>query len=818
MNAEAVNTGTINERHQRKTFVYAGFPCYIDFPFSSDLHLASLIAFAVGAGIPVLLPVTLVQLQYLLAIAIVLFVLLVCYQFMACREKVVARAVFIISALVLGTIINMSRLALIVEDQLPVEREGEEFEVTLMVTGLPELDRLQGSKGSRQRAVFAARIEQGADVVANRLVRLSWYSPPQNLKPGDRWHLTVRLKAPRGTANPHGFDYQAWLLARGFRAVGYVRDQHPLNQLEPSPHWSFDQLRFQLRKQLFNRDWKTGALLKALLLGDKSELGSEHWRVLQASGTVHLMAISGLHIGLVAGLCFWVGKVLAHLLGLVLRINWLWLAPLFSLLSAFFYAGLAGFALPTQRALIMVCLFALGLASGRRLNYWAVFFAAMSLVVLLDPFAFLSSGFWLSFCAVAVLVFCLRWRIQRASKWVQMIRAQWWLMLGMLLPLAMSGLPSTLLAPVSNLIAVPIVSFSVIPLLLSAALLVWVVPEASLWLMQMADWILSFVWTGLAYTTEPELGLNLNPLLFFNPLTSFLGVIAALVAVLLVLTPLGLRLRLLGVALYAVTLLSRPQPAALRLTAVDVQQGLGMTLVTPGYVFLYDAGPSMGEGFDMGNRAIAPYLRSLGKANVDTLIVSHGDNDHAGGAASLLELFHPQHILAGEPERLSAAPAADQCHAGMHWRHGELDFDVLWPPAFGYNTTDSNNKSCIVQVSYYNNVILFTGDIDKTVERELLDSGMLPERIDILVAAHHGSRSSSSPAFVEHLRPQFVVISAGYRNRYRLPSEVVLNRWQAAGATILRTDLHGAIEFIWNDKHQLRVTRERVDSPKPWYL
>jgi len=773
-----------------------------------------LIAFAVGALLPAMMSVTEKQLTQLLTVfALVLLMLMCCVVTPAlCKRRV--SSIYVSIGFLLGALLNMAQLIHVTDAQLPVAFEGDDFDITVVVSDLPKLRNYS----NRVCAVFLAKVVAGDASVLRKVVRLSWCSPPADLKPGDQWYLTARLKRPRGTANPQGFDYQAWLLANGVRAVGYVRNQQPPVIQDTGDQLSFNAVRYRLMQSLFSTDRENNGLLKALLLGDKTDVKAEDWAVLQKTGTVHLMAISGLHIGLVAWICFAIGRAVSHTVGWLLRRNWLWPPPLLSLFGAAVYAGLAGFAIPTQRALIMVCLFSLALISGRKLNYWFVYFLAMSVVALADPFASLATGFWLSFAAVGILVFCLQWRIHGRPKWVVSLQAQWWLLVGLFLPLALLGMPSSLMAPFCNLIAVPLVSFVVIPLLLAAAAILVFSVDTAMALMDAADAVLGLVWRGLSIAATPDAFVSLKLLQFYTPELSVISVIAALPALFLVLSPRGLRLRLLGAALYFTIVLGRSDHEPLRMTVLDVQQGLGIALMAPDYVWLYDTGAAMGDNFDMGSRVIAPYLRRQGRKHIDAIIVSHGDSDHAGGLQSLNNQFSPSQIYAGEPDRLPDDIYGQPCYRGMQWQAGALNFKVIWPPKARYKDLDSNNKSCIVQANYYNSVILFTGDIDKHVEQVLLEEGVLPSSVAIVVAPHHGSGTSSSQAFIDHLRPQFVVFSAGYRNRYRLPSAAVVERWQRAGARVLRTDLGGAVEFIWDHKRQISVQQERYRSPKPWYF
>ncbi len=752
---------------------------------------------------PVCLPLGRAQLW--IAVLAICGITLVAAMLMALlKNKSIRSSLMVIIAAGCGFSINGYQIIGISHGQLAEALEGRDLAAEIVVDSLVQYRSLSATRSS---ASFYAQVKNADDdSLRAKRVRLSWYQPPGSsvLKPGSRWALTLRLKQPRGTVNPGGFDYQAWLLAQGVVATGYVRDREGFTLLGEERQ-GFDHYRQQLSQSLFKQR-PSDPLLKALLIGDKSDISQHQWQVLQKTGTVHLMAISGLHIGLIATFGFFLGRLVAHLLSLLRPKGLLWLAPLCAILCALVYAGLAGFAIPTQRALVMVVLFSLALAQGRRVNYWHVYMWALCLVLILDPFAPLSSGFWLSFAAVAVLVFSFSGRPAGRSVLAGLIRAQWYLLIGLAVPLSLLGLPVSALAPFANIIAVPVVSVAIVPLLLLSAAISGFFEPLALQLMNVADGLFSYLWLLLEWLSGIDLRWRVQPA------QSVWMVFVGVLAVVFSLSPVGLRLRLCGVALLLVFFFPvREQPT--RLTVIDVQQGLSVVAQSAGQTLVYDAGSRFGD-FDMGTRIVAPYLFQQGVSKLNTLLISHGDNVHAGGFYGLADLLPPERTLSGEPERLKGIP--EPCVAGQQWLVGAFEVSVLWPGPTS-KPAKPNNRSCVLLLQLGELKVLIPGDIEQSVEAKLLQAAGMPPDIDVLLVPHHGSKTSSSRAFVSHLKPRYAVFSAGYKNRYHHPNKRVVQLYRQHGSETLHTAQHGAIEFVWDASGQLNVTKQRQSAPRPWH-
>jgi len=801
---------------------------HLSFPFY-------LLALALGAGCVALLPLTIDELLnglFLLFIATV--PLLVLAVFSRRYRPVYA----IVLCCLCGVLVNGYRIVAIIDAQLPLAIEGKDLRVQVRVDSLPEVKVSQQGRFGRESISFYAMVEaviDGSDLgesIVGKRIRLSWYQPAkaQSLVPGQHWRFTVRLKRPRGTANPNGFDYQAWLLARGISASGYVRGKESVDFVSTGTALNHNLWRYRLASRLFDKGegaepivGSSKGLLKALLVGDKSAINADQWAVLQNTGTVHLMAISGLHIGLAAAIGFWLGKWLSHILSLWQRQGLFFLAPLFAIVFASAYAGLAGFSLPTQRALVMVVLFSCASLSGRQVNYWHIFAYALCVVCVLDPFAFKSPGFWLSFGAVAVLVMVFGWRRDGLSWTAKTVRAQLWILLGLAVPLSFLGLPVALSSPLANFFAVPFVSIVIVPLLLLAGACSVISVALGLKLIALADFLFGAVWFVLEKLATWDLRLFLSV-----DTDSHWAVVAGIVAMLLLLSPKGLKLKMLGVVVLMLCFFPRVDRShALKVTVLDVQQGLAMVLSAGGHHWVYDTGARYSEDFDMGARVVVPFLRSERIDHLEGVVISHGDNDHAGGYGSLAKALGIDAVFSGEPERLPQLPAGveplhvQSCRQGQSWQFEALDITVLWPPEDGQlppGVKDKgNNYSCVVVLSYLNSQVLILGDVEKSVELALLAQGLLPENVDVVIVAHHGSRTSSALGVLEHIKPRHAVFSVGYKNRYRHPHKSVVQRFEDVGASVLRTDTAGAITLRWDSAALITVEKERMSSPKPWY-
>ncbi len=657
-----------------------------------------------------------------------------------------------------------------IDDRLPASMDGRTFWIEGRVVGLPsrignvvrfELDDIQ----SRHAGLPST-------------VRLSWYDGPL-LQAGERWRLAARLKRPHGMVNPHSFDYEAWLLARRIGATGSIKAGERLMASRASDGWR-DQLRARL--MTVPASDRQGAIA-ALVVGDDSGLSRDDWQVLQDTGTVHLMVISGQHIGMLAGLLYGLVALLARLGAWPRRLPWLPWACGLALSGALAYGWLAGFEVPVRRACLMVTVVLVWRLRFRHLGVWLPLLLALDGVLLIDPLVTLQPGFWLSFGAVAVLALAFSGRLGSWRWWKALTRAQWAATLGLLPLLLALGLPISASGPLANLLAVPWVSLTVPFALLGTLLLpLGGAGEALLSMVGFSLALLFDVLAAIASWQPAWIAMGLPPWAL-----AMIGL-----GVLLLLLPAGIPLRSLGFVL----LLSLAFPPRVEVPegraqvwVLDVGQGLAVLVRTREHALLYDAGPKQGE-FDTGERVVVPSLRTLGASRLDLLLLSHADNDHSGGAEAVQRLLRVERVVSGEPSRHAPDLGAEPCESGSTWQWNDVRFSLWqWQAA-----QDSNQQSCVLQIEANGERILLTGDIDQPAEQAWLASEQQMSSHWLLLP-HHGSRSSSSEPFLQGVAAQAALISRSLHNPFGHPHPSVTARLEAFDIKAYDTALHGAIRI-----------------------
>jgi competence protein ComEC len=638
-------------------------------------------------------------------------------------------------------------------------------------------------------------------------VRLSFLGDTDIPRAGEHWRFAVKLRRPRGFMDPGSFDYEGWLFFHDIGATGYVaRDAQRLEGVR----FPLLRLRSSLRDRMataLGADPYAG-MATALATGDQGGISEDQWRVLQATSTVHLMAIAGLHLGVVAGLLFLLLRFLWR------RSAWLCLrcpasvaGAIASLLGAALYACLAGFTLPTQRALIMLAVFTLGLLLRRRLGSRDTLALAMLAVLLWDPLAAGEASFWLSFTAVAAILFVFSGRVGVRDNWLwDLIRTQWAVGLGLLPLLAFFFQQAGFGSPFANFIIVPVYAFSVIPLVLLGAALLSVWPWAGASLLKLATGIMGLAWPILDKLAAPTATLP-------APAATWYLVGLAVLGAAWILLPRGMPGRLPAAMLMLPLFVIAPAGIAAGdydVTLLDVGQGLSAVVRTSGHILIYDTGPSFRSGSDTGQEVLIPYLRSQGITVPDRIIVSHGDNDHAGGLQSLREAYPGVPVLTGAMDRV---PDAKPCMRGQRWDWDGVHFEMLYPEMG--NPLTGNDASCVLRVSGKGGSTLFVGDIMKRSEKRLL--AMEPQlRSDLLIAPHHGSNSSSTEPFVAAVSPRQVWFPVGYRNRWDFPKPEVEARYLPL-ATLADTAQDGALCMRFRAGSLPDLTmRWRRDSARFW--
>lgn len=680
--------------------------------------------------------------------------------------------------------IGWGKLAM--DARLPRSLEGRDFVVTGTLDDLP-LERTDATS-------FVLVPEQttldGQLIALHGRLRLAWYDDAPSLPPCSRWRLHVRLKRPRGLVNPGGADSERSALMRGIIATGYVRDD-PANTLIDQP-WCIDRLRDAVAQGIALRvpDAHDAALLRAFTVGDTRALDQHDWEVARANGIPHLIAISGFHVGVAAVFGAW----------LVLALYWLWPSLALrwprvqaqaaaALLVAGLYGTLAGLGLPTVRTLLMIAVVAWSRCGRRHVGGAHTLALAMLAMLLCDPLSMLAAGFWLSFVGVAFLMFCLNSRARGLRAFLHELSAGQLVMTLALLPLTMWFFgEASLVGALSNLIAVPVISFLIVPCALLGMLLLALCPplaqpifwlaaritHAQWWLLQtMADW------PG-AHWYLPEV----------RPWALLLATLGAL----WLFMPRGVPLRAMGLLLFLPLLWpprSLPQSGGFQAWVLDVGQGLSVVVRTRDHALVYDAGARYPSDFDLGEAAVLPSLHALGIARLDLLMVSHADNDHAGGAPAVAAAFPQALLLAGEPERMPMAMSA--CHVGQVWQWDGVRFSVLSPVSTKPGGAD-NDRSCVLQVQGADGMLLLTGDISSNIEPAVAAAVSKDDVPLVLLVPHHGSRSSSSAPFIDALQPTLALVSAGWRNRFGHPAAEVVQRYAQAGVPLLNTAEQGAIQ------------------------
>lgn len=671
-----------------------------------------------------------------------------------------------------------------------------------------EVETVLSDGNDRTAFLFRADpIRRGRDVPDR--IRLVWYQPHEVLSAGERWRLTVRLRDPRGTANHHGFDYERWLLARRIGATGYVRDSSRNTRLaETAAALMLIRARIGDAIEMHLGQGDAARLLKALVSGDRGELSQGTRSHLMETGTAHLLAISGLHVGIAAGTGSIAGRLVGRVMPIVTRVPAVRLGWLGAALAAYLYAALVGQTVATRRALAMALLVCIAGLAGRTSPLFRGLVLAACLVLFANPLSPLDGGFWLSFAAVAILACRFSGRLSFPARFTGLAEAQIAISLGMVVPsLAVFGLVSTT-GPLVNLLAVPLVGFVVLPAGLIGAALALFDPLLAGAPFRLAgrglDGLLTLI--DAAATHGPDV---VHPAAA-DPLFLVAGAAGSA----LLLAPRPWPGRAAAPALLIPLLLwdgAGPPRGALDLTVLDVGQGLSVVVRTHGHAMVYDTGPSW-PGGDAGGMTVEPYLQGEGAGQLDALVVSHGDNDHSGGAVSILDRVAGA-TYAGNGTRLPGVET-QPCIAGHGWTWDGVHFQFLHPGPGA--VARENDASCVLRIRSRYGTILLPGDIGAPTERELIAAGT-DVTADVVVAAHHGSATSSSQVFVDATGAEWVVYAAGYENRWGFPRPEVQARWLAAGARAINTGLGGAVRFRFGPGIPApRVETYRCTSRRFW--
>ena len=683
-------------------------------------------------------------------------------------------------------------------DALPAEWEGRDVRLRGVVAEMPQVD----SDGT-QRFVFEVEAIATPSAHVPARLALSWYPPPSGprsptVRPGERWQLTARLKRPHATANPHSPDMERWYLERGIRAVGYVRPARAqrVDAHVPGLGYAVERMRTAARARLQGdlHGLPEAGVLAALTIGDQRSITLGQWEVFTATGVNHLMSISGLHITMLAGIAYasirWLWSRLPRL---ALRLPAQRAAAAGGLAVGLGYALLAGFAVPAQRTVLMMAVVAVALWCGTAVRGRDVLALAAMVVVARDPWSCTSAGFWLSFGAVAIILFVTGNRLQARTWFLQWGRVQWAITLG-LVPLLLALFHQvSLVSPLANAVAIPLVSLGVVPVALAGLVLP-------------GDLLLGAAAQGLHWT------LLLLQEMADKPFATFArhapepwALSAALAGVGWLLAPAGVPARWLGVpATLPLVLLPavHPSHADAWLDVLDVGQGQAVLVRTRRHALLYDAGPRHRGESDAGARIVAPHLRAVGVKRLDALVVSYDDRDHAGGAGSVLAALPVGRVLS------SARGFGERCSRGQRWEWDGVEFMFLHPDAADYNSSSrDNNVSCVLRVRAAHRTALLSGDIEAAAERALVRRDGHAVRAEVLLVPHHGSATSSGQELLRYVQPSIAIFTVGYRNRFGHPAPAVLQQYVQAGVRDYRSDRDGALHVRLGDELTVRAWR-----------
>lgn len=745
--------------------------------------------------------------------------------------RVLQRASVLVALLALGAASTAWRAQQRLSDALDPRHENRVTRLVIDVVGLPT--------GDARSQRFTARVVSAPVAGVPRYLSVGWFAAPQappgtvasaapqgGVRPGERYRVAVVLRRPHGAMNPHAFDAEAWFFERGLRAQATVRGTPQL--LEDAP-WrglgtAVQRLRHVLRESLQPHVAGTrwGALVLALALGDQAGVDAADWDLFNRAGITHLVSISGMHVTLLSSMVAmgvvwgwpglrWRGVSLAERLPAQVP------AAFVAVIVALCYSLVAGWAVPARRTFYMLGIAAAAVALRLPISASRVLVLALFVVTLADPWAPLSPGFWLSFGAVAVLLWAStgRWqatpRVRMLGTLREATRLQLIMSAALIQALAVQFQSVSVVSPLANALAIPVISMVATPLAL-LSLVLTPAPGLAAWPAQAAQAVLGWLMVPVTWLADHP-GAILTTAAAPWPWVALAGA-----GVAYALMPRGAPRRAWGWVAVLPLLLhapARPSAGEWRLAALDVGQGAAIVIETARHVVLVDTGPPLGPENDAGERTVWPYLRARGIRHVDDLVVSHADADHIGGLTSLLKRVTVDRLRLADRTEGEAGWAP--CRAGQGWWLDGVAFRFIHPerPARAdAASAERNANSCVLFVQGLYHAALLPGDIGRAEEVALAARGGVAA--DVVLMAHHGSASSSAPAFVSAVAARHAIAQAGFLSRFGHPRPDVLARWAAAGAQTHRTDHHGAV-MAMSTKAGLGVTRVRETSAHYWH-
>lgn len=692
----------------------------------------------------------------------------------------------------------------ILNQKIPLSLEIKPVQVEGYIVSIPQ----QYSYG--QSFLFQTEKINGATRLHPKI--LVYFKTNHKLLAGDKWRFVVKLKVIHSLQNEGGSDYEAYAYLNNIAAKGMVLTKYPHRKISNN-HLivPFTYLRQQLFDHLrsFLADLPYQHWMMALIMGERINVPKSDWEILRHTGTNHLFAIAGLHIGIIAGFVYFISMFsLKYCTVITKRMPLQKISALVSLAIGIIYAAIAGFSIPTQRAAAM--LFAATIFFLRQKPYSLLSTLAFALITILvfDPRVILSESFWLSFITIAFICYCMSMRFAPKGVWWKYGRIQWIIGVG-LMPISLFFFKEcSLISFVANTIAIPWLAFLLLPWLLIAASLSFFSPIIANYLFILCHYSLAKLWHVLIFLNQlPFASINQAIVNHFILLTTT-------IAVIIFLLPRGIK----GKSLFVIWLLPlftfsppKPKAAEVFLTVLDVGQALAVVVRTKHHVLLYDTGLSA-LSHNSGTDVIIPYLRNHQLNNIDLMLISHGDNDHLGGAASIFKIINVKKIETSDIKKINFAKS-DLC-LPRKWHWDGIDFTILYPTLTNLNL--GNNSSCVLMIDAGRQRVLLTGDIEAYAENKLLEL-FLPLRADVIIAPHHGSKTSSTPNFIASVDPKYVIYSVGYHNRYHFPHKIITDRYGTIGAKQLATDKQGAITLKISNEKGIVIETVREKQRRFWH-
>lgn len=652
---------------------------------------------------------------------------------------------------------------------------------------------------------FILEVENTTNNLPVKKLLLNWYDSKQEVKPGQVWEFSLKMKPIHALYNPATFDYSKWMFRHGIDAIATVKRGVLLEGFRFSFFSQVNSIRIKIA-QIIDENISSkryASLLTALMIGDKSLIANKDSQLFQDTGTAHLIAISGLHIGLMAFIGLLVGRLVFYTFAMQQHNRFIFEA-IFSIAFALIYALLAGMSIPTIRAVVMVVVFALSYVKKSYISRWNAWSFALLIVLLFDPLSVLDAGFWFSFTAVAVLMFAYTGKVTDKNKVLGFIKAQVIILIGLMPLMVLVFHQINLLTPFANFLVLPLASLLLIPLLFLSLFIYFVSEHLAYYLFLAVEKIANLVFYILDNLSQFDF-LKLS-----MPSYSKFYMMILAIAVFFLLLPRLFRWKWVALILIVPILFSSSndlKEMEFKLYVLDVGQGLSIIVRTKNHTLIYDTGAKYKSGFSMAQAVVIPVLHSMGVKKIEKLILSHDDNDHVGGAQDLIQTFNPVvYDVMGE---------FNNCQYPLSWDWDGVEFEVLSP--FELVPYMGNNTSCVIKVSTENKSVLLTADIEEPVEYRLLSQFPKKIKSDVLLVPHHGSFSSSSEDFIKAVSPILAVNSSGYANQFNHPHVNIVERYEDLKIPFYDTQSSAMIE-IFADNNEIKIFSFLNRNPHFWYV